>query len=163
MTQWRKLGLYSYLASFVSFTFTYINLANLSMQLSTRQTWLFTCNIDYVIREAILFIWLHTHHPFTAPLSPPQSAVLEWHIGTATQTTAHLLQLLPRGEDNNQLNTATYGKPPADSNPEITGANFGAAVRAHQNFQTQHSILFIYFHKNEKTDEKKDVFPTIIN
>ena len=57
----------------------------------------FTCNIDYVIGEAILFIWLHTHHnPLSRlPYRPHNQLYLSRHIGTATQTTAHLLQLLP--------------------------------------------------------------------
>ncbi len=57
----------------------------------------FTCNIDYVIGEAILFIWLHTHHnPLSRlPYRPHNQLYLSRHIGTAAQTTAHLLQLLP--------------------------------------------------------------------
>ena len=48
----------------------------------------FTCNIDYVIGEAILFIWLHTHHnPLSRlPYRPHNQLYLSRHIGTATQT-----------------------------------------------------------------------------
>ena len=57
----------------------------------------FTCNINYVIGEAILFIWLHTHHnPLSRlPYRPHNQLYLSRHIGTAAQATAHLLQLLP--------------------------------------------------------------------
>ena len=57
----------------------------------------FTCHIDYVIGEAILFYLAALHHnPLSRlPYRPHNQLYLSRHIGTAAQATAHLLQLLP--------------------------------------------------------------------
>lgn len=120
----------------------------------------FTCNIDYVIGEAILFIWPHTHHnPLSRlPYRPHNQLYLSRHIGTATQTTAHLLQLLPEVRIIVNPILQTYGKPPADSNP---GNNTGP-VRCGRTCVSQNSPYIPYFLftsiKVRKTDEKKECF-----
>ena len=119
----------------------------------------FTCNIDYVIGEAILFIWLHTHHnPLSRlPYRPHNQLYLSRHIGTATQTTAHLLQLLPEVRIIvNPILQLTVSHLRIQIR-EITQGQFGAAYVRISKFSI-HSILFIYFHKSTKTDEKKECF-----
>lgn len=93
----------------------------------------FTCNIDYVIGEAILFIWLHTHHnPLSRlPYRPHNQLYLSRHIGTATQATAHLLQLLPEVRIIvNPILQLTVSHLRIQIR-EITQGQFGAAVRAY--------------------------------
>ena len=120
----------------------------------------FTCNIDYVIGEAILFIWLHTHHnPLSRlPYRPHNQLYLSRHIGTATQTTAHLLQLLPEVRIIvNPILQLTVSHLRIQIR-EITQGQFGAG----RTCVSQNSPYIPYFLftsiKVRKTDEKKECF-----
>ena len=119
----------------------------------------FTCNIDYVIGEAILFIWLHTHHnPLSRlPYRPHNQLYLSRHIGTATQTTAHLLQLLPEVRIIvNPILQLTVSHLRIQIR-EITQAS---SVRPYVRISkfSIHSILFIYFHKSTKNGREERMF-----
>lgn len=158
MTRMAQIGFISLIGVIrVIFIHIYQHCQSFNATVNTNRS--FTCNINYVIGEAILFIWLHTHHnPLSRlPYRPHNQLYLSRHIGTATQTTAHLLQLLPEVRIIvNPILQLTVSHLRIQIR-EITQAS---SVRPYVRISkfSIHSILFIYFHKSTKNGREERMF-----